>query len=183
MNVVAKRLFCIAVLAGLTACAGLLGPREVEVPLQRLQASLDRKFPLTQHPLNLIDIRLSNPRLALQTDTNRMAATMEASVAPAYTKRIWRGTFTLSGTLELDPARRAVLLAQPHIENIALDGVDPVVAEQIARAVGVLAAQILRDSPLYIFGPDDFRYGGSSFAPTRIVTKTSGLVVTFEPVR
>lgn len=183
MRLVTKKLLALVMLAAVAACTGLLGPRDVEIPLQRLQASLDRKFPLTQHPLNLIDIRLSNPRLALQPDTDRMTATLDASVAPAFTKRIWRGTFTLSGTLELDAARHAVLLAQPQIDNIALDGVDPVVAEQVARAAGVLAAQILRDSPLYTFGPDDFRYGGSRFMPTRIVTKASGLVVTFEPAR
>ena len=173
----------ILVLAGLGACAGLLGPREVNVPLQKLQSGLERKFPFSAHPLELIDIRLTDPRLTLVPDTNRMSATMNASVAPAFTQRIWRGTFTLSGTLELDAARRAVMLTQPRIDNIALDGVDPQVANQVARAAGVLAAQILRDSPLYTFGPDDFSYAGTRYLPTRIVTKASGLVVTFDPVR
>lgn len=178
-----RRLLAITLLLCLGACAGLFGPREVSVPLSRLQNGLERKFPMSQHPLDLIDIRLSNPKLALQPDTNRLSATMNASVAPAFTKRIWRGTFTLSGTLELDQTRRAVILAQPQIDNITLDGIDPLVADQVARAAGILAGQILRESPLYTFGPEDFRAGGTNFVPTRIVTNRDGLVVTFEPSR
>lgn len=167
----------------LCGCLGMFGPRSVEIPLQRLQASLDKKFPLTQRPLALIEIELSHPKLVLQPDTNRMSATMDASVAPVFTSRVWRGTFTLSGLLQLDSARRAVMLAQPQIDQIALDGIDPAVSTQVARAAGILAAQILRDTPLYTFGPDDFRYGGTNFIPTKITTTARGLVVTFDPAK
>ena len=167
----------------LAGCLGLLGPRTVEIPLQRLQASLDKKFPLTQRPLALIEIQLSNPKLVLQPNTNRISTKMDASVAPVFTSRVWRGTFTLSGLLQLDAARRAVMLAQPQIDQIALDGIDPAVSTQVARGAGILAAQILHDTPLYTFGPDDFRYGGTNFIPTKITTTASGLMVTFEPVK
>lgn len=167
----------------LCGCIGLFGPRSVEIPLQRLQASLDKKFPLTQRPLALIEIQLSNPKLALQADTNRMSATMDASVAPVFTSRVWRGTFTLLGLLQLDSARRAVMLAQPQIEQITLDGIDPAVSAQVARGAGILAAQIMRDTPLYTFGPEDFRYGGTNFIPTKLTTTASGLVVTFDPAK
>lgn len=169
------------VTALLGGCAGLLGPRSVEVPLQRLQASIERKFPLDQRALELIDIRLSNPRLTLQPDSNRVSATMDASVQPILTSRVWRGSFTLSGVLQLDPARRAVMLAQPHIEQITFDGLDPALAAQVARGGGLLVAQLLRDTPLYTFGAEDFRYGGSRFLPSTITTSSRGLVVTFEP--
>lgn len=167
----------------LSSCIGLFGPRTVEIPLQRLQASLDKKFPLMQRPLALIEIRLSNPTLTLQPDINRMSVTMDASVAPVFTNRVWRGTFTLSGLLQLDSARRAVMLAQPRIDQIALDGIDPVVSSQVARGAGILAEQLLRDTPLYTFGPEDFRYGGTNFQPTKITTTSSGLVVTFDPTK
>lgn len=180
---ITQRIIATVCLLSLSACAGLFGPRQVEVPLQRLQAGLDRKFPLSQNPLNLIDIRLTNPRLTLLPEANRLSTTMDAAVAPAFTSRIWRGTFTLSGALALDPARRAVLLAQPRIDHIALDGLDPIVAEQVARAAGIVASQILRDTPLYTFGPEDFHYGGTSFTPTAITMKTGGLVVTFDPIK
>lgn len=168
----------IAVLAG---CAGLLGPRTVEVPLQRLQASVDRKFPINQRLFELINLKLSDPKVALLADSNRVRVTMDASVAPIFTSRVWRGNFTLSGRLQIDPARRAVLLTEPQFENIVLDGIDPTVSAQVARGADTLAAQILRDTPLYTFAADDFRYGGTRFVPTNIVTNATGLVVTFAP--
>jgi hypothetical protein len=167
----------------LVGCAGLLGPREVEIPLARLQASLDKKFPLSQRPMELIDIRLSRPQLSLQPQTNRVSVAMDAAVAPLFTQRIWRGSFTLSGVLQLDPIKHDVVLTQPVIEKIALDGISQSVADQVARAAGMLASQLVKDLPLYHFNPDEFRYGGSNFLPTRIVTKSSGLVVTFEPIK
>ena len=39
----------------LAACAGLIGPREVELPQERLQTSLDRKFPLHQRALGVFE--------------------------------------------------------------------------------------------------------------------------------
>lgn len=171
------------VTALLGGCAGLLGPRSVEVPLQRLQASIERKFPFDQRALELIDIRLSNPRLTLQADSNRVSATIDASVQPLFTSRVWRGNFTLSGLLQLDPARRAIMLAQPQIDQIAFDGLEPVLAAQVARGGGLLIAQLLRDMPLYTFGAEDFRYGGAHFLPTNITTNSRGIVVTFEPVK
>lgn len=167
----------------LTSCASLLGPRDVELPIAKLQQAMDRKFPFNNRYLEIFDIYVSNPRLTLQPDTNRVVTTMDASISPPFLKQAWRGSFTLSAVVQLDPARRAVLLVDPRMDDIVLDGVDPGTTRRIAKIGGMLAEEILRKSPLYTFGPDDFRYGGSSFVPTRIVTRSSGLVVTFEPAK
>ena len=169
----------------LTSCAGILGSRDVDVPLSQLQEALGRKFPFNNRYLEIFDIQVSNPRLALQPDTNRIVTTMDASIAPPFMAKPWKGSFTLSGMLALDPARRAVVLADPRMENFALDGVDTEsgYAKQIARIGGLLAEQILKDTPLYTFGPDDFKYAGTRFLPSKITTKSNGLVVTFEPAR
>ena len=171
------------IIATLCACAGLLGPRNVDIPVQRLQASLARKFPLNQRLVELVDIRLSDPKLTLLADTNRVQVAVDASVSPLFTSRVWRGSFTLSGRLQLDSARHAVLLAEPTIEQIAIDDIAPALSTQVARAADLLARQLLRDMPLYTFSEADFRYGGSQFLPTKIVTNATGLVVTFEPAK
>jgi hypothetical protein len=167
----------------LTACASFLGSRDVNVPLSQLQQALGRKFPFNNRYLEIFDIQVSNPKLALQPDTNRIVTTMDASIAPPFMAKPWKGSFTLSGMLALDPVRHAVVLADPRMENFALDGVDTGsgYTKQIARIGGLLAEQILKDTPLYTFGPNDFRYAGASFLPSKITTTSNGLVVTFEP--
>ena len=178
-----QRTVLLLVIAALAGCAGIFGPRNVDIPLQRLQASLERKFPIKQRPLALIDIELTHPVLALQAASNRVTTTMDATVAPVFTSRVWRGTFTLSGVLQLDSARQAVMLVQPQIDRVAIDGVDPAIATQVANAAGMLAGQIFRDTPLYTFKPEDFHFGGSNFLPTKLAVTSTGLVVTFTPTK
>jgi hypothetical protein len=167
----------------LSSCAGWFGPRNVDISVAQLQDALSRKFPFNSRILELFNINLTNPRLSLQPDTNRIVTTMDASVAPPFTNKSWNGSFTLSGRLALDPARRAVVLADPRMENFALNGIDSPYATQISRVGAILAEQLLKDLPLYTFGPEDFRYAGTNFIPSQIATKPGGLVVTFVPAR
>lgn len=174
-----------AVLASLllVSCAGLMGPREVDIPLYKLQEALTRQFPFNNRYLDLLDISVSNPRVALQPESNRILTTMDALIAPPFLKKSWRGSFTLSGNLQFDPSRGAIVLAAPRMDSFAIDGVDPGYTRQLAKVGSLLAEQLLNDVPLYTFKSNDLRLGGTSFIPTRINAKTNGLVVTFEPAR
>lgn len=167
----------------LSACAGLAGPRQVEVPLYKLQQSLAGRFPFNNRYLDLLDISVSNPRIALQPNTNRILTSLDALVAPPFLQKSWKGNFTLSGALRYEPSRNAIMLADPRVEGFAIDGLDPLYARQIGKIGSLLAEQVLREVPLYTFRPDELRYAGTSFIPTRINTALNGLVVTFEPVR
>lgn len=167
----------------LSSCATLLGPREVEIPLAKLQESIAGRFPFNNRFLELLDIRVTNPRVSLQPDTNRILTTMDTSVAPPFLKQSWTGNFAVSGQLRVDPARNALVLADPRVETFNVSGLDPLYANQIGKVGGLLAEQLLKDLPLYTFRPDEFRQAGTSFTPTKITTRPSGLVVTFEPAR
>lgn len=167
----------------LSSCAAMLGPRQIDVPLYKLQESLSRRFPFNNRYLDLLDINVSNPRISLQPNTNRLLTSLDALVAPPFLQKSWKGSFTLSGALRYDPSRNAIMLADPRVEGFAIDGLDPLYARQIGKAGGLLAEQVLRDVPLYTFRPDELRYAGTNFIPTRINTALNGLVVTFEPVR
>jgi hypothetical protein len=173
----------IAVMFLLSSCAALVGPREVELPASKLQEALNRKFPFNNRYLELFDINVSNPRLALQPDTNRIATSFDTVIAPPFIKKSWKGSLTLSGNLQLDATRNAIILADPHMDKFALDGVDTLYTDQLAKIGGLLAAQLLKDVPLYTFKPEDFRYAGINFIPTKINTKANSLVVTFEPAK
>lgn len=167
----------------LTACAGLLGPREVEVPLSKLQASLEKRFPFNSRYLELFDIQLSSPRLSLQPNGNRVVTSFDAAIAPAWLKRGWQGNFALSGVLAVDPAKNAVILTDPRVETLNINGLDDKYARQLTTIGSLLVEEVFRGMPLYTFQPDDFRYAGTSFFPTKINTQSNGLVVTFEPVK
>lgn len=167
----------------LSSCATLLGPRDVEIPLARLQESLASRFPFNNRFLDLLDIRITNPRLSLQPDSNRVLTSMDASVAPPFMNKSWDGNLSVSGQLRVDPARSALVLAEPRVESFNINGLDPLYANQIGKVGSLLVEQLLKDMPLYTFRPEEFRHAGTNFNPTKITTRANALVVTFEPAR
>ncbi len=167
----------------LAGCASLTGPRDVEVPLSTLQASLEKRFPFNSRYLELFDIQLSSPRVALQPDGNRIVTSFDATIGPVWLKRSWQGNFALSGVLAIDPARNAVVLNEPRVETLNINGLDARYSSQIARIGSLLVEEVFRGMPLYTFQPGDFQYGGRTFLPTKINTYGNGLVVSFEPVK
>jgi hypothetical protein len=178
-------------LLGLTAfaalalggCANLVGPRDVPLPASKLQASLERRFPIDRTVLALFEVTLTRPRVQLQPEADRVRVSMDASMAPRFGGARWNGALTLSGHLQLDNARHEVQLHDPRVEEFYLDRLDSQAQRQLARVATVLLDQAVRDLAVYQFRPDDLRVAGVQFEPTRIVTRADAVVVTLDPVR
>ncbi|MGH8810007.1 MAG: DUF1439 domain-containing protein [Noviherbaspirillum sp.] len=167
----------------LSSCATLLGPRDVEIPLAKLQESIAGRFPFNNRYLELLDVRVTNPRVALQPDTNRILTSMDASIAPPFVNKSWNGNMAVSGQPRFDPSRGALVLAEPRVETFNVSGLDPLYANKITLVGGLLAEQLLKDMPLYTFRPEELRVAGTNLNPTKITTRQNGLVVTFEPAK
>jgi hypothetical protein len=172
----------LAVCLMLASCASLIGPRDVEIPLQKLQDGIERRFPLNNRVLELLDIRLSRPQLSLP-GADRVALGVEAYVAPPFTSQAWTGSMALSGRLYLDAQRGAVLMDETRVDRFVIDGMDEARQRQLAKVAGVLVGKVVREVPVYTFRPEDLRYAGVQFLPTRITTTPRALVVTLEPQR
>lgn len=167
----------------LVSCATLFGPRDVDIPLSKLQAAISKQFPFNNRYLELFDVYLTNPKIALQPDSNRILTSMDASITPPFTSKAWKGNFAFSGQLKFDPSRNALVLAEPRMEQLTGEGLDSTYGNKFAKVGGMLAEQLLKDYPVYTFKPEDLRYGGTNFILSKITTKSNGLVVTFEPTR
>ena len=165
----------------LASCASLVGPRQIEIPLSKLQAGIDRRFPMNNRALDLFDIALSRPQLSLLADSGRVALTMDASVTPPFLRQSWRGSMTLSGRLYVDPGRNAVLMAEPKVDRFAIDGIDPASQRQLTGAANILMDKVVTDMIVYTFRPEDLSYAGMQFVPTRIVTTPTALKISVEP--
>lgn len=164
----------------LASCSSLIGPRQVELPLHKLQAGLDKRFPVNERLLELFDVQLTRPQLAIQPDQDRVALAVEASVAPPFA-RAWTGNIAFSGRLYVDPGRTAVMMAEPRVDRLQLG--NPEAERQLTRVANGLIDTVARDMPVYTFEQKDLRYAGVQFVPTRIQTTRNGLMVTLEPAR
>jgi len=166
----------------LSSCATILGPREVDLPLSRLQASLDRRFPMDNRLLELFDVRLTRPQLAVH-EGDRVSLAVDASVAQSFLRHPLAGSLAFSGRLYIDQARSGVYMAEPRIERFEIKGLDASLQRQLARAANGLMDKLVLDIPVHTFRSEDLRYAGVQYVPTRIVTTAGGLRVSLEPQR
>lgn len=166
----------------LASCASMIGPRQVELPLTKLQQGLDRRFPLNNKILSVFDIQLTRPRLAILPDNDRVALTVDASVSPPFIRQSWSGNLAMSGRLSVDAARNAVFISDATVDRVAIDGVDEARQRQFVKIANLATDQLIRDTPLYTFRPEELRFAGVQFMPTKITTTANALVVTFVPV-
>lgn len=166
----------------LSSCASVFSPRQVDIPLHKLQAGLERRFPVNERLLQLFDVQLTRPQLSLQPDQDRVALAVDASVAPPFA-RAWTGNLGFSGRLYVDPGRSAVMMAEPRVDSFRLGSGNAEAERQLLRVANGLIDTVARDMPVYTFNQDELRYAGVQFVPTRIQTTASGLKVTLEPAK
>ena len=164
----------------LASCASMLGPREVDLPLSKLQSSLDRRFPMDNRMLELFDVRLTRPQLAVH-EGDRVSLSVDATVAQSFLRQPLAGSLAFSGRLYIDRSRSGVFMAEPRIERFEIKGIDGAVQRQLARAANGLMDKVVLDIPVYTFRSEDLRYAGVQYVPTRIVTTANGLRVSLEP--
>jgi len=167
----------------LGACASLYGPQDVTISRERLQQALQEQVPAGSRYLELFDVQVSNPQLTLQPAANRILTTADARIAPPMLNRSYAAKLALSGGLDVDVARRAVILVDPRLEDFSVAGLDSPVGRQMVRIGGLLVEQLFRNLPLYTFEPEALRRGGVDFVPTSVRTTEGGIVVTFEPAK
>jgi hypothetical protein len=180
---IGKALLAAAACGVLASCATVIGPREVDLPLNKLQAGIDRRFPLDNRMLELFDVRLSRPQLAIEPDSDRIALTINADVAPFFLSKSMNGTLALSGHLYVDPARRGVFMADPRVDRLDIAGAELSGQRQLAKVANLVMDEVVRDVPLYSFRAEDLRYAGVQFVPTSIRAVPGALRVRLEPVK
>lgn len=179
-----RRLVLAAVpVLALAACAALVGPRDVEVPLARLQQGVDQRFPVNNRVLGLLDVQLTQPHLALLPEADRIGLSMDVAVTPALARQSWHGRLALSGHLVVDAARGGVYLGEVRVDKVDIDGVDEGRQRQFSQVANLMVERLVKDLPVYTFKPEDLRYAGMKFAPTKIVTTPTALLIHVEPVK
>jgi hypothetical protein len=167
----------------LTACATLIGPRQVELPQERLQRDLDRKFPIHHRVLGVFDVELSQPRLAVLADSDRVALSFDLNVTPLLARQTWHGSMAMSGRVRVDSLRNAVYIADAHVDRFVLDNMDEGKQAQLTSVANLLSDNIIKDVPVHTFRAEELRYAGVQFALTSIDTRPGGLVANLQPVK
>jgi hypothetical protein len=70
-----------------------------------------------------------------------------------------------------------VVLHEPSVDNVAVNGDAAAYTQQINAAAGVLATQLLTNYPVYTFKPEQLQFAGVSYEPGTITILTNGIRV------
>lgn len=167
----------------LASCSTLIGPRDVTVSLAKMQQGLERRFPIDKRVLSVLEVKVTNPQLSLQPERERVALSVDAAVTPPFIRQHWRGNLAISGRLQLDPQRNAVYLFDASVDRVSIEGMDESQQRQFAKVASLVADQLMHETPIYTFKPEELRYAGVQFVPTQLRTTADGLVVRFEPAK
>nr|WP_315596297.1 DUF1439 domain-containing protein [uncultured Cupriavidus sp.] len=142
-----------------------------------LQSAVEQRFPTTLRYGELVSVKLSHPRLVLDEGSNRVITQMDAAMTNTLIPSPpINGTMALNSGIRYDTTRRAVLLDNPTVQDVQVQGMSQY-SQQLNAIGAVVAEQLLKDYPLYTFKPDELRFNGKDVEPGAITVAPDGIRV------
>lgn len=142
-----------------------------------LQSAVEKRFPTTLRYGELVSVQLSHPRLVLDEATNRITTRMDAAISNTILPSPpVNGTLALNSGVRYDATQRAVLLDNPTVQQVQVQGMSQY-NEQLNAIGAVVAQQLLKDYPLYTFKPEELRFNGKDVQPGAITVAADGIRV------
>jgi hypothetical protein len=177
-----RRLALRALLAAAWPAAAVAGlnffTSEYTASREELEAQIAKRFPVQRRYAEILSVRLSDPRLALDGDANRAAITVALTIeSPLMRPSTAQGIVAISSALKYDAATRALRLDEPRAERLELEGVTGRDAQRLQQ-IGALAAQeLLRDQPLRTFTAEELTVGPKTYEIGAITVRGDGITV------
>lgn len=169
--------FLAAVFSG---CA-TLGTRTIEMNQAQLQQALTRKVSQPLTVLKVFHIQCSDAKVLLDPASARIQALMQLQVTSDLMAKVAHGSVTISGVPVYDAARSAVVLDQPLIEQIAIDGARGELRNLVEQLGKELGQRWLNQLVLYEVKPEALTVGGTRYLPTELKVHAQGVRVTLQP--
>ncbi|WP_066333873.1 DUF1439 domain-containing protein [Azohydromonas lata] len=136
--------------ASLLAGCGALGlPTELTLTQQELDERLARRFPRTQRVLEVLDLTLSDPRVRLMPESNRLACDFALGLRERLFDAGGSGRIAFDTGLRWEPADASLRLAQVAVQRLELQGLPGALQSQASRAGRLLAEQLLEGFTLW----------------------------------
>ena len=112
-----KRRILLPALAVLLAagCAGLGGPKVIVLDEAEIARLVAKNFPLERRALEVLELRLDTPRVALQPERNRLSTELALEATERLSARRFRGQLAMDYGLRYDEAAQAVRLADVRV--------------------------------------------------------------------
>lgn len=168
---------------GVSQAAYNIWTNEYTFPKKDLQSAIATQFPRKLRYMDMFDVNLSNPRLALNPDSNRLTTVVDAQIDnKLLMNKPVNGTLSMSSALKYDAATRSVRLDSPSVEKVDIAGVPAQYAPQLNAIGNAAAEQVLKDYAIFTFKPEQLEMNGKRFEPGAITVLSDGVKVEIKPL-
>lgn len=167
----------------LAACAAI-APRSLTVDEAAIQRAVDRRFPLDQRALEVLDLHVAKPRFALLADRRKLGASFDVDVRDRLFGGAWHVGLDLESGLRWDAPARSLRLDQVRVTALRLDGAPSAAHAQAERVGALLAERVLENMPVWHMDDDKAaqlaRFG---VEPGAVNIGTGGIEISLVPRR
>ena len=166
----------------MNGCA-MMGDRTVNISEAQLQKKLNERLAIPISLLKIFDVNLSNSTVKFDSKTGRMMTSMDASLTSVLSNKVLAGKLDISGKLRFDAPTNSIVLDDPKVESLNLDGLGSKYGEFFNLIAQKLGGEMLNGLPLYTVKPEDLTVGSTQYNPKDMQITDKGLQITLSPVR
>lgn len=171
---------------GLAGCAQWMGPQGVVFSEAELQTLLAKRFPLDRRLLEVLEVRISEPKLGLLPQQDRVSAELKVSATDRLFASELDGELALSTALRVEPSDRSLRLKDVRVTRLSLNqrGQPAAASERSQRLGAAIAERMLEGVVLHQFRAEQWdRLMAAGYATPTVNITSRGLELRAVPAR
>lgn len=170
----------------LAGCAQWMGPQGVVFSEAELQTLLAKRFPLDRRLLEVLEVRISEPKLGLLPQQDRVSAALRVSATDRLFASELEGELALSTALRVEPSDRSLRLKDVRVTRLSLNqrGQPAAASERSQRLGAAIAERMLEGVVLHQFRAEQWdRLMAAGYATPTVNITSRGLELRAVPAR
>ena len=143
----------LAMLALLSGCAGLIGTHDIDISESQLTLLLARQFPMERKVMEVIDLNITNPQVALIPQSNRVGTALDVAAHDRLFGTSAMGHVQLDYSLRFQPSDHTIRMTQVRVRELTLSSGSNNLRGAAQRIGGLVAENALENLVLYRMRP------------------------------
>ena len=144
---------CAGVLALLSGCASLIGTHDVDISESQLTLLLARQFPMDRKVLEVVDLNITNPQIALIPEANRVGTELDVTALDRLFGSTAMGHVKLDYGLRFQASDHTIRMTQVRVRELTLSSGSDKLRGASQRIGGLVAENALENLVLYRMKP------------------------------
>lgn len=152
----------------------------VTIPEQTIREKLDERLPFSKTYFFFFEITLANPRLALDSENNRVATGLDLvlNMQVNDNKKPLGGSVDVSGTIRYVSEEGSFYLSDPSIENLSIDGIPDKYKSKASAVIEKALTHFYSTRPIYTLKAGDVKQAAAKIVLKSLKVQEKNIVVT-----